>query len=127
MLRPSLPPILRSGLLVLPGLLILLTAACSGGSLQVSDEALTSRQFTGDSNGTKGMAAVSGIARNMSDSSISDCKVNVVFYDEHGGSLGSSEVDRSSLGPGETWNFTVQLTSPDTWKARSYKLTASNR
>ena len=109
-------------------LTLLPAAACAPStSLQVLNASLTAREFTGDLNSTKSMAVVSGVARNGGDEPISDCRVTVTFYDENGNSLGSSEASQQSLGPGESWSFAAQLTSPDAWKARSYKLVAANR
>jgi hypothetical protein len=41
--------------------------------------------------------------------------------------IGASSAYRQFLEPGEVWNFTVQLTAPDAWKARSYEIGSTAR
>jgi hypothetical protein len=103
------------------------SSCTSSSALHVLNSDLTARQFTGDSNITQSMAAVTGTVRNESDSAAAGCRVTVEFFDDRNGSLGSSSTDRASLGPGESWSFSVQLTNGDAWKARSYKIIATNR
>jgi hypothetical protein len=102
--------------------------ACAPASaLRVLNSDLTAREFTGDSNVTKSMAAVTGTLRNEGDSAASNCRVVVEFFDDQKNSLGSAAATKGSLDSGETWNFVVQLTNPDAWKARSYSATVSNQ
>jgi spermidine/putrescine-binding protein len=109
--------------LVLPTIL----ACAQASSLRVLSSDLTARQFIGDSNVTKSMAAVTGTLRNEGDSAASNCRVVVEFFDDQKNSLGSAAATKESLASGETWNFVVQLTNPDAWKARSYSATVSNQ
>jgi hypothetical protein len=113
---------------LLGSLYLTLTVSCLPGSpLKVISSDITARQFTGDSNATRAMAAVSGVAVNNSDSTLTDCSLTVDFFDDQGNTIGSSVASRQSLGPGENWNFNVQLTNADAWKARKYRISTSNR
>ena len=105
-----------------------LQAACiSASNLQIVDSQLTAREFTGDLNLKSSMAVVSGTAKNTRDSAIINCAIAVTFYDAQRNNIGVASATRQSLGAGETWNFIVQLTSPDAWKARSYDINTSDQ
>jgi hypothetical protein len=105
-----------------------LQAAClSASNLQIVDSQLTAREFTGDLNLKRSMAVVSGTAKNTKDLSIKNCVIAITFYDAQRNNIGVASATRESLGAGEAWNFIVQLTSPDAWKARSYDINASNQ
>jgi hypothetical protein len=99
----------------------------STSAIQMTSLQLTAREFTGDVNKTSAMAAVTGMARNITDSSLKNVTVAVMFYDAEHNAVGRGSSSRESLAPGETWNFTVQLTSPDAWKARSYDINTSSQ
>jgi hypothetical protein len=102
--------------------------SCAGGSgLKITGAQLTAREFTGDNNATRAMAAVTGVATNSTDSPLKNCSIAVTFYDGGRNSIGTASSNRESLNPGEAWNFTVQLTSADAWKARSYSIDSSCR
>ena len=102
--------------------------ACSkGAGLEIISHQLSVRQFTGDLNSTKSVAIVSGVARNSSKALINDPVIGVTFYDAQKNINGTASTSRGFLEPAETWNFTVQLTSPDAWKVRSYEINGSNR
>lgn len=107
--------------------LVIQVSCTSAASLQISNPELTAREFTGASNVKSSMAALTGIATNIKDTTARNCTITVTFYDEQSTNLGVASVSRESLGPGEVWNFTVQLTSPDAWKARSYEISTSNQ
>ena len=110
--------------LVVVILLTSLAVACSSGnSLQIVTQQLTTRQFTGDT--AQSLAAVTGAVKNTQSRTVNDCEVTVVFLDEVGSGIGEASTTRSSLAPGEVWYFNAQLTNPDAWKARTYKITAS--
>jgi hypothetical protein len=105
-----------------------LQVACiSASNLQIVDSQLTAREFTGDLNLKRSMAVVSGTAKNNKDLSIKNCVISITFYDAQGNNIGVASATRESLSAGETWNFIVQLTSPDAWKARSYDIKASDQ
>jgi hypothetical protein len=105
-----------------------LQAACiSASNLQIVDSQLTAREFTGDLNLKSSMAVVSGTANNTKDLAIKNCVISITFYDSQRNNIGVASATRQSLGAGETWNFIVQLTSPDAWKARSYDINASDQ
>ncbi len=110
-------------------ILLTVTAwSCSGNSgLQIVNHDLTIRQFTGDLNSIKSMAVVSGAARNISSAPLSDCTINVSYLDADRNLIGNSSAYRQYMEPGEVWNFTVQLTVPDAWKARSYEISGTAR
>jgi predicted small lipoprotein YifL len=102
------------------------TACGSKGSLQIIDQQLTTRQFTGQTNAAQSLAAVTGTAKNISNSIISGCEIKVTFLDERKDIIGVASTTRESLGAGEVWYFTAQLTNPDAWKARSYEITSTS-
>jgi hypothetical protein len=108
-------------------MLMMQVACMTASSLQIKDPELTAREFTGDLNTKSSMAVLTGIARNTKDAPARNCVLTVTFYDAQSNNIGVASASRESLGPGETWSFTVQLTSPDAWKARSYELKASNQ
>ncbi len=107
--------------------LITLIACGSSGSLQIVSQQLTTRQFTGQTNSAQSMAAVTGTAKNIDNRTINGCEIDVTFFDEQRNMIGAASTTRASLGVGEVWYFTVQLTNPDAWKARSYEITATSR
>ena len=116
----------RYGLLLQVLLLMLPGMACSTGTgLEIISHQLTARQFTGDLNSTKSVAIVSGVAKNSSNAPINNPVIEVTFYNAQKNIIGSALTSRGFLEPAETWNFTVQLTSPDAWKARDYRRTGS--
>ncbi len=109
-------------------LLTIVAWSCSGNSgLQIVNHDLTIRQFTGDLNSTKSMAVVSGAAKNISNAIISDCQINVRYFDADKNLIGVSSAYRQFMEPAEVWNFTVQLTVPDAWKARTYEISGTSR
>lgn len=108
--------------------LLLLQVSCSSGSgFRILKNELTVRQFPGNSPQTQSMAAVTGTASNPGENTVNGCVITVIFYDEGKNNLGTAKATKESLGPGETWNFNVQITGPDAWKARSYDITPSTR
>lgn len=109
-------------------LLIVNLIACSSGSgFRILKNELTVRQFPGNSPLTQSMAAVTGTATNPGESAIEECVITVIFYDDEKNKLGTGTATRPSLGPGEIWNFAVQITGPDAWKARTYDIIPSNK
>ena len=113
-------------LALLATMLISLTA-CSASSLKIMSSDITSREFTNESNIKSSMSVVTGTARNEANVAIRSCLISVTFYDAQGNRIGQASSSRDMLGPGETWNFTVQLTDSDAWKVRKYDISASNR
>jgi hypothetical protein len=114
--------LLQVVLLMLPGM------ACStGAGLEIISHQLTARQFTGDLNSTKSVAIVSGEARNTSQAAINNPMIEVTFYDAQKNVIGSASTSRGFLEPSETWSFSAQLTSPDAWKVRDYRITGSTK
>ena len=114
--------LLQVVLLVLPGM------ACStGAGLEIISHQLTARQFTGDLNSVKSVAIVSGVAMNSSKAPINSPVIEVTFYDAQKNIIGNASTSRGFLEPGETWNFSAQLTSPDAWKVRDYRITGSTK
>jgi hypothetical protein len=104
-----------------------LTACGSSTGLQIESQQLTTRQFTGQTNTAQSMAAVTGTVKNIEDHTISGCQIKVTFLDEQKGVIGVASTTRESLNAGEVWYFTIQLTNPDAWKARSYEIIATSR
>lgn len=98
-------------------------ACAAGAGLDIISHQLSVRQFTGDLNSTKSVAIVSGLARNNNKAPISNPVIEVTFFDSQKNIIGIASASRGFLEPGETWNFSVQLTSPDAWKAREYQIT----
>ena len=114
--------LLQAVLLVLPGM------ACStGAGLEIISHQLTARQFTGDLNSTKSAAIVSGVAKNTGEAPINNPRIEVTFYDAQKNVIGSASTYREFLEPAEIWNFSAQLTSPDAWKVRDYRITGSTK
>ena len=107
-------------LLQLPGM-----ACGAGGGLEVISHQLSVRQFTGDLNSTRSVAIVSGVAKNAGKAPINNPVIEVTFYDDQKNIIGSASTSRGFIEPGEIWNFSAQLTSPDAWKVRDYRITAS--
>ena len=109
-------------------LLVLISAGCSRGSgLQIISHDLTTRQFTGDLNSTRGMAVVTGIAKNVDTVPLTQCNITVRYFDADKNIIGVSSAQKQFLEPGEVWSFSVQLTSPDAWKARSYDISSTSQ
>jgi SOS-response transcriptional repressor LexA len=114
--------LLQVVLLMLPGV------ACNTSTgLEIISHQLSVRQFTGDLNSTKSVAIVSGVARNSSKAPINGPIIAVIFYDAQKNITGTASTSRGFLEPAENWDFTVQLTSPDAWKVRSYEINGSNQ
>ncbi len=114
-------------LALLSGVLLWLIACSPATSLKLSNLNLTARQFTGPSNMTEAMAAVTGTAQNAGNAAIKNCVITVTFFDENKNTIGSANTTREAMQPGETWNFTAQLTGSDAWKARTYQINAANQ
>jgi len=109
-------------------LLVIISASCNRGSgLQLISHDLTARQFTGDLNSTKSMAVVTGIAKNIENVPVTECNITVRYFDADKNLIGVSSAYKQFLEPGEVWSFTVQLTAPDAWKARSYDISSTSR
>ena len=109
-------------------LLVLTAVSCNRGTgLQIISHDLTARQFTGDLNSTKSMAVVTGIAKNADNVPVTECNINVRYFDADKNLIGVSSAYKQYLEPGEVWSFTVQLTAPDAWKARSYDISSTSR
>jgi hypothetical protein len=111
--------------ILIPALLVVACGTCDG--LDIFSHQLTVRQFTGDLNSTRSVAVVSGEARNTSQTAINSPVIEVTFYDAQKNIIGSVSTYREFLEPGEIWNFSAQLTSPDAWKARDYQITGSTK
>jgi hypothetical protein len=109
-------------------LVVLISAGCSRGStLQIVSHDLTTRQFTGDLNSTRSMAVVTGIAKNVDTVRLTQCTINVRYFDADKNVIGVSSAYKEFLEPGEVWSFAVQLTSPDAWKTRSYDISSTSQ
>lgn len=108
--------------------LVIISVGCNRGSgLQLISHDLTARQFTGDLNSTKSMAVVTGIAKNVDNVPVTECNITVRYFDADKNVIGVSSAYKQFLEPGEVWGFTVQLTAPDAWKARSYDISSTSR
>ena len=109
-------------------LLALVSAGCNrSAGLQITGHNLTARQFTGDLNSTKSMAVVTGLAKNVDTLPVTECNIAVRYYDADKNLIGVASAYKQFLEPGEVWSFTVQLTTPDAWKARSYDISSTSR
>ncbi|MDD5398513.1 MAG: FxLYD domain-containing protein, partial [Dehalococcoidia bacterium] len=64
---------------------------------------------------------------NSSSAPLSDCNINVRYFDAGKNLIGVSSAYKQFKEPGEVWSFTVQLTAPDAWKARSYEISGTSR
>ena len=118
----------RSWLLLAVLMLMFLGMACNtSAGLDIISHQLTVRQFTGDLNSVKSVAIVSGVAMNSSKAPINSPVIEVTFYDAQKNIIGNASTSRGFLEPGETWNFSAQLTSPDAWKVRDYRITGSTK
>jgi len=107
---------------------VLISVGCTGNAdLEITGHSLTARQFTGDLNLTKSMAVVTGMARNVDSVPRTECNIVVRYYDADKNSIGVASAYKQFLEPGEVWSFTVQLTTPDAWKARSYDISSTSR
>ena len=109
-------------------MLMFLGMACNtSAGLDIISHQLTVRQFTGDLNSAKSVAIVSGVAMNSSRAPVSSPVIEITFYDAQKNIIGNASTSRGFLEPGETWNFSAQLTSPDAWKVRDYRITGSTK
>lgn len=59
----------------------------------------------------RGPARVKGTIRNTSRRKLGRVKVEISFYDETGSQIGNKAAQTSGLGPGEEWQFEVQVTT----------------
>jgi hypothetical protein len=101
-------------------------AACiTGNELQVTEHSIVVQEYTGDV--TQSSAVVSGIARNAGNWNIRDGRVSVSFYDYKGNVLGVISDSKPLIGPGETWNFKIELTGKSAWSVARYAITTSNK
>jgi hypothetical protein len=73
------------------------------------------------------MAVVTGIAKNVDTLPVTECNIAVRYYDADKNLIGVASAYKRFLEPGEVWSFTVQLTTPDAWKARSYDISSTSR
>lgn len=105
----------------------LLISCSSGPGFRLLKHELTVRQFPGNLPQTQSMAAVTGTATNPGNTTVAGCLITVTFYDYEKNKLGIATASKESLSPGEMWNFSVQITGPDAWKARSYSIVPSNK
>jgi hypothetical protein len=109
-------------------LLILMSVGCGGAAgMQIISHDLTVRQFTGNLNSTNSMAVVTGLAKNIDSIPVTECNITVRYFDADKNLIGIASSYKQLLEPGEVWSFTVQLTSPDAWKARSYEISGKSR
>ncbi len=108
-------------------LLIILPSCKSDTAFRITKHELTVRQFSDSMSETKSMAVVTGSAFNSGNSDISGCQITVVFFDGSGNTLGTGSATKEHLYPGDVWNFSIQITGPDAWKARTYKIMATNK
>ena len=108
------------------GIMLMVTAGCiSGNELQVHEHHIDVQEYTGDT--TQSSATVSGVAVNTGRWTIRDGKVVVSFYDYKGNVLGILSDNKSLLGPGESWDFKVELKGRDAWNVARYEITTSNK
>lgn len=114
-------------IVLIANLLCIYLACTSLSSLKISNTELTAREFTTPANIKSSMAALTGSATNIKNTPARNCLVTVRFFDSNKNELGTASTARESLEPGETWNFTVQLTGSDAWKARSYDIRVSSQ
>jgi hypothetical protein len=117
----------RYFLILLIALPLALVSCGSGARFQVLKNELTVRQFQGNSAQTQSMAAVTGNAVNPGNTEVTNCVITVIFYDASKNKLGVATATKDSLGPGEVWNFSAQITGPDAWKASTYEIIPSTK
>ena len=111
------------GLIIIP--VILAGAACQQESaptskIEILDHSMIVQKFGQDPDS---IAVVTGTAKNVSGSIIQKAMIEATYYDDNGQVIGTSTSSIDNLGPGYTWNFTTQFTSPDAWKIVNHKLT----
>jgi len=108
--------------------LILVLPSCdTGASFRITKHELTVRQFPDSTPQTRSMAVVTGSAYNLGNKGIVGCRITVIFFDGDGNMLGTGSATKEYMGPADVWNFSIQITGPDAWKARTYKITATNK
>jgi hypothetical protein len=128
MLQINNPMCLRGRLFLAAMLCIFVAGAAScitGNELNVTEHHIAIEEYTGDM--TQSSAAVSGAAQNTGNWNIRDAKISVSFYDCKGNVLGVLSDSRPLLGPGEIWNFRVELKGKNAWSVARYTITTLNR
>jgi hypothetical protein len=101
-------------------------AACiTGSELQVTEHNIMVQEYTGDV--TQSSAVVSGTARNTGNWNIRDGRVSISFYDYKGNVLGVFSDSKAVIGPGETWNFMIELKGKSAWNVARYAIATSNK
>ena len=126
-MRVSIGVIAVALILMLPICLVGCTDT-NGGSppseeLQLLSHSMTVHEFTGGM--PESTAMVRGRVKNTSNSNISFASIAVDFYDADRNLIDSSSAIRQNLGPGQVWDFNVQITGPDAWKSVDYDIMPS--
>ncbi len=108
---------------MLAALVMIAPACASAPSLQVVEDSITVREFTGDI--TQSAATVKGIAVNTGTWAITGCRLEVTYYDYARNKIGTSAISRDKLEAGEKWIFQTELKGANAWKVANYDITAS--
>lgn len=85
-------------------------AGCSSGGGDKKKVDIGEIEFVRENEGTPNETmAVTGVAENVSGSTLNDVKIVVEFTNSRDTVLGESETSKSTLGAGETWEFRVEF------------------
>lgn len=109
------------GLITLAGF-----SGCTGATgFQVIEHNIVVSEYTTDV--TQSVAVVRGVAANTGSWPFEDVGVSVTFYDFAGNKLDVFSSTCKRLGPGENWNFSVELKGQQAWKVARYSLAAFSK
>lgn len=109
------------GLILLAGI----TGCAAGTGFQVIEHSIVISEYTTDA--AQSSAVVKGVARNTGVWPLEDCGVTVAFYDFEGNKLDVYSSVCKRLGPGEDWNFSVELRGQQAWKVGKYSLSTFSK
>ncbi|MFH1765975.1 MAG: FxLYD domain-containing protein [Gemmatimonadota bacterium] len=107
------------GVLVLGAVVFfgMMVATDPGDNLRLVESSLSS--------GPSGIRLVTGAIRNETDGSYFHVQMEIDFLDSEENVVGSTVVERSDLGSGETWDFEVPILAEVVVGARMKNLTCS--
>jgi hypothetical protein len=103
----------------------LITACTPGAGFQVIEHNIVISEYAADE--AQSVAAVSGVARNTGAWPLEGCGVTVIFYDYEGNKLDVSSSSCQKLGPGENWDFKVELKGRPAWRVARYSVSTFTR
>ena len=92
----------------------------ANSGLHILSHEITIHKFGGEV--VQATATVYGKAQNSTNHTFNLASIEVNFYDADGKLLDKSSTVKENLRPGEIWNFSVQSSGPDIWKAVDYDI-----